>query len=193
MRRAPGTARARTTSTDDGMSSRRDRPRPVIRGAGPIRGGSPGKAPRPAILRPGARLGGPGRRTPRVRRASAGLTPVRAAAMLVVLGLGRRDLRRERVGGVRRAQRDHRRRHVDGRRGGPRRARRDRWAEPVHAARGRPRAAAGHAAGRAAPRRSPSGCPRRSRSASPSASRCSSGWSAIGGGWSMRRASCSRA
>jgi hypothetical protein len=40
------------------------------------------------VLRPGGRIGGPGRRTPRIRRASAGLTPVRAAALLVLVASG---------------------------------------------------------------------------------------------------------
>lgn len=40
---------------------------------------------RPAALRPGARPGGGVRRTRPVRRASAGLTPVRAGALLVLL------------------------------------------------------------------------------------------------------------
>lgn len=49
--------------------------------AGPLR------APRPAALRPGARPAGHARRTKPVRRASAGLTPTRAAALLALLGL----------------------------------------------------------------------------------------------------------
>ena len=40
---------------------------------------------RPSALRPGARPGGGVRRTRRVRRASAGLTPVRAGALLAIL------------------------------------------------------------------------------------------------------------
>src|SRR3954453_20514708 len=40
---------------------------------------------RPAALRPGARPGGGVRRTKPVRRASAGLTPVRAGALLAIL------------------------------------------------------------------------------------------------------------
>ncbi len=40
---------------------------------------------RPAALRPGAHPGGPVRRTRRVRRSSAGLTPVRSGALLVLL------------------------------------------------------------------------------------------------------------
>jgi hypothetical protein len=67
------------------MNLGRGRRRPTLRGAGPVRGGGSPKAPRPAALRPGTRLGGPGRRTPRIRRASAGLTPVRAAALLVMV------------------------------------------------------------------------------------------------------------
>jgi cell division septal protein FtsQ len=43
---------------------------------------------RPAALRPGARPGGGVRRTKRVRRASAGLTPVRAGALLAILVAG---------------------------------------------------------------------------------------------------------
>jgi hypothetical protein len=50
-----------------------DRPAPATR---PVRR---------AGLRPGARPSGGARRTPRVRRASAGLTPVRAGALLVML------------------------------------------------------------------------------------------------------------
>jgi cell division septal protein FtsQ len=41
---------------------------------------------RPAALRPGARPGGGMRRTRPIRRASAGLTPVRAGALLALLG-----------------------------------------------------------------------------------------------------------
>jgi len=67
------------------MGFRRDRPRPIVRGAGPIRGAQGLKQPRPTSVRPRTRIGGPGRRTPRIRRASAGLTPVRAAALLIVL------------------------------------------------------------------------------------------------------------
>jgi cell division septal protein FtsQ len=49
------------------------------RSAGPV-------APRrPSALRPGARPGGGVRRTPNVRRRSAGLTPVRAGALLALL------------------------------------------------------------------------------------------------------------
>jgi cell division septal protein FtsQ len=51
-------------------------------------GGRPAPAAhpvRPSVLRPGARPGGGVRRTRPVRRASAGLTPVRAGALLVVL------------------------------------------------------------------------------------------------------------
>ena len=40
---------------------------------------------RPTALRPGGRPGGGGRRTQSIRRASAGLTPVRAGALLVVI------------------------------------------------------------------------------------------------------------
>jgi cell division septal protein FtsQ len=43
---------------------------------------------RPAALRPGARPGGGTRRTKPVRRASAGLTPVRAGALLAILLAG---------------------------------------------------------------------------------------------------------
>ena len=67
------------------MRFRRDRPRPVVRGAGPIRGAQGLKSPRPTAVRPRTRIGGPGRRTPRIRRASAGLTPIRAAALLILL------------------------------------------------------------------------------------------------------------
>ena len=67
------------------MRFRRDRPRPVLRGAGPIRGAQGLKSPRPTAVRPRTRIGGPGRRTPRIRRASAGLTPIRAAALLILL------------------------------------------------------------------------------------------------------------
>jgi cell division septal protein FtsQ len=44
-----------------------------------------GRTHRPSALRPGARPGGGGRRTKPVRRASAGLTPTRAGALLVLL------------------------------------------------------------------------------------------------------------
>src|SRR5215203_4725836 len=44
-----------------------------------------GRPLRPAALRPGARPGGSVRRTRPVRRASAGLTPVRAGAALAIL------------------------------------------------------------------------------------------------------------
>lgn len=48
--------------------------------------GAPAARPvRPAALRPGARPGGGVRRTRSVRRASAGLTPVRAGALLAIL------------------------------------------------------------------------------------------------------------
>ena len=67
------------------MAPRRDRPRPIVRGAGPIRGAPGLKSPRPTAVRPRTRIGGPGRRTPRIRRASAGLTPIRAAALLILL------------------------------------------------------------------------------------------------------------
>lgn len=69
------------------MNLGRGRRVPTTRGVGPIRGAKGGglRAPRPAALRPGGRLGGPGRRTPRIRRASAGLTPIRAAALLVLI------------------------------------------------------------------------------------------------------------
>jgi cell division septal protein FtsQ len=67
------------------MRFRRDRPRPVVRGAGPMRGTQGLKSPRPTAVRPRTRIGGPGRRTPRIRRASAGLTPIRAAALLILL------------------------------------------------------------------------------------------------------------
>jgi cell division septal protein FtsQ len=67
------------------MAPRRDRPRPIVRGAGPIRGAQGLKSPRPTAVRPRTRIGGPGRRTPRIRRASAGLTPIRAAALLILL------------------------------------------------------------------------------------------------------------
>lgn len=40
---------------------------------------------RPSALRPGARPAGPGRRLPAIRRASAGLNPTRAAALLAFL------------------------------------------------------------------------------------------------------------
>jgi len=43
---------------------------------------------RPSALRPGARPGGVGRRTRPIRRASAGLTPVRAGALLALLAGG---------------------------------------------------------------------------------------------------------
>jgi cell division septal protein FtsQ len=47
---------------------------------------APGIATRPpSALRPGARSGGGARRTPKVRRRSAGLTPVRAGALLALL------------------------------------------------------------------------------------------------------------
>jgi hypothetical protein len=50
------------------------------------RTGAPGvRSPRPAVLRPDGRPGGPGRRTPPTRRASARLAPARAGALLVVL------------------------------------------------------------------------------------------------------------
>ena len=67
------------------MTRGRGRRVPTVRGLGPIPGTGQLKAPRPYALRPGARLGGPGRRTPRIRRASAGLTPTRAAALLVLV------------------------------------------------------------------------------------------------------------
>src|SRR4051794_41330870 len=67
------------------MGLRRDRPRPIVRGAGPIRGAQGLKQPRPTAVRPRTRISGPARRTPRVRRASAGLTPLRAAALLILL------------------------------------------------------------------------------------------------------------
>lgn len=43
------------------------------------------KAPRPAVFRPGTGAVGPGRRTRTIRRASAGITAPRAAALLVML------------------------------------------------------------------------------------------------------------
>ena len=49
------------------------------------RGAPLGRQTRPAALRPGARPGGGVRRTRPVRRASAGLTPVRAGALLAIL------------------------------------------------------------------------------------------------------------
>lgn len=43
------------------------------------------KAPRPAVFRPGTAATGHGRRTRPIRRASAGITPARGAALLVML------------------------------------------------------------------------------------------------------------
>ncbi|MEO5964759.1 MAG: FtsQ-type POTRA domain-containing protein, partial [Candidatus Limnocylindrales bacterium] len=43
------------------------------------------RTPRPAVLRPGARPGGAGRRSRPVQRRSAGITPVRAGALLALL------------------------------------------------------------------------------------------------------------
>jgi cell division septal protein FtsQ len=57
---------------------RSKRPSPAARPGGKAAG-------RPAALRPGARPGGYGRRTKPVRRASAGLAPVRAGAALVLI------------------------------------------------------------------------------------------------------------
>ncbi len=81
-------------------AGRRPRPRPRprshpapphLRGPAPMIRRSSGRAAplarpvRPSALRPGARPGGGVRRTRRVRRASAGLTPVRAGALLAIL------------------------------------------------------------------------------------------------------------
>src|SRR3954463_11807355 len=52
---------------------------------GPGRQTPVGRPARPSALRPGARPGGGVRRTRPVRRASAGLTPVRAGALLAIL------------------------------------------------------------------------------------------------------------
>ena len=52
------TGRAPPTCTGRRDALRRDRPRPVVRGAGPIRGAQGPKSPRPTAVRPRTRIGG---------------------------------------------------------------------------------------------------------------------------------------